>query len=123
MTDMPEEIFAWPSPFSNQGGEWVAECDDPEEKFIRADVVEAHVAEAVAKEREACAPYLKDGETPAERIERERQDCLALMALLAKEKLRSEAFRNALEVISQLSLHYSAADLGDIAAAAIRGRK
>jgi len=35
---------------------------------------------------DACFPYLKDGETPAECIERHRKDIDALMALLAKEK-------------------------------------
>jgi hypothetical protein len=89
----------------------------PEVRLIRADVVEARIAEAVVKEREACAPYLKDGETPAERIERERQDCLALMELLAKEKFRSTVLQCALQEISDLSPHCSSADLGDIAAA------
>jgi hypothetical protein len=37
-----------------------------------------------------CEKYLKEGETPAERIERDHLDSLALMGLLAKEKIRAE---------------------------------
>ena len=37
-----------------------------------------------------CAQYLKFGETPAERIEREINDCLALMKLLEKKQSRIE---------------------------------
>ena len=39
---------------------------------------------------EACAPYLKEGETPAERIERERKDLTATVGMLAAERRRSE---------------------------------
>ena len=39
---------------------------------------------------DACAIYLKEGETPAQRIERDHRDSLALMRLLAQEKLKSE---------------------------------
>lgn len=39
----------------------------------------------------ACEPYLKEGETPAERIERDHLDSLALMTLLAREKTKNEA--------------------------------
>lgn len=35
---------------------------------------------------DACTPYLKDGETPAERIQREVNDNAAVLDLLAKEK-------------------------------------
>lgn len=38
----------------------------------------------------AFAPYLKDGETPIERLERERHDNDILMGLLAKEKAHVE---------------------------------
>src|SRR6266850_519224 len=37
---------------------------------------------------EACAPYLKDDETPAQRIERERRESDGLITLLAQEKRR-----------------------------------
>lgn len=37
-----------------------------------------------------CQPYLKDGETPAERIERERKDLTATVGMLANERRRAE---------------------------------
>jgi hypothetical protein len=40
---------------------------------------------------QACKPYLKDGETPAECIQRNRSDVGSVMSLLAKEKFRIEA--------------------------------
>ena len=48
----------------------------------------AAILKEAAKMLEACAPYLKDGETPAQRIERERKDGAAVLGLLAKEKRR-----------------------------------
>lgn len=42
---------------------------------------------------DACAPYLKAGETPAERIERDRKDCDALMTVLATRTKECEALR------------------------------
>jgi len=42
-------------------------------------------------ERDDCAIYLKDGETPRQRMDRDHADGLALMGLLAKEKARVEA--------------------------------
>ena len=38
-----------------------------------------------------CGEYLKEGETPAERIDREIKDCLSMMKMLEKEKRKSEA--------------------------------
>jgi hypothetical protein len=66
-------------------GECVTDYGDATEGVLR-------FAELVADaEREACSPYLKDGETPAERIERDHRDTLALMTLLAQEKTKNEA--------------------------------
>jgi hypothetical protein len=48
------------------------------------------VDEAFAAERAACAPYLKDGETPVQCIKRNRTDIDALMGLLAAEKRKNE---------------------------------
>lgn len=47
----------------------------------------------------ACEPYLKEGETPAERIQRDHRDSLALMTLLAREKTKNEALLEALREI------------------------
>ena len=38
-----------------------------------------------------CSPYLKDGETPAECIARNRKDIDSLLTLLAREKAKNEA--------------------------------
>lgn len=40
-----------------------------------------------------CEEYLKEGETPAERIDREIKDCLSMMKMLEKEKRKSEALQ------------------------------
>lgn len=40
-----------------------------------------------------CDQYLKEGETPAQRIERERRDTEAVLNLLIREKQRTEAMR------------------------------
>ena len=50
----------------------------------------------------ACEPYLKEGKTPAERIERDHRDSLALMALLAREKTKNEALLEALKQIEPI---------------------
>ena len=46
----------------------------------------------------ACEPYLKDGETPAQRIQRERLDNFAALELLAREKRKTEALLHAAKV-------------------------
>lgn len=60
--------------------EWTPK--DPEARFWRDRVNE-------------CAPYLKDGETPLQRIERDHRDTMALMRLLAAEKIKNEALMSA----------------------------
>lgn len=49
----------------------------------------------------ACEPYLKDGETPAERIERERRDTTAALELLIREKRKTEVMLAALKRIRE----------------------
>ena len=51
---------------------------------------------------EACTPYLKDGETPAERIQRERKDTEAMTRLYAKERAKTEALLAALKEVLRL---------------------
>jgi len=51
-----------------------------------------------------CEQYLKDGETPAQRIERERRDTEAVLNLLIREKRKNERMREALQHIAQ---HFS----------------
>lgn len=40
-----------------------------------------------------CEQYLKEGETPAQRIERERRDTEAVLNLLIREKQRTQSMR------------------------------
>ena len=48
------------------------------------------VAEALVAD---CAIYLKDGETPRERMDRDHADILGLMKLLEREKRNTEALQ------------------------------
>ena len=54
---------------------------------------------------EACEPYLKDGETPVERIEREREDTAAMTRLYGREKEKTEALLRSEEHTSELQSH------------------
>ena len=66
-----------------------------------ADIAEKCAAELrrLHDQIAACEPYLKEGETPAERIERDHKDSLALMTLLAREKMRNQALLEALKTV------------------------
>jgi hypothetical protein len=55
----------------------------------------------------ACEPYLKEGETPAERIERERGDTDAVCRLYAKEREKNAELLEALRVFVSCSLPVS----------------
>ena len=74
-----------------------------------------------------CAIYLKEGETPAERIAREHRDTTALMELLAREKRKSEALLVALQdmvsdhmKLSEATLQVSRAAMANAEAATLR---
>lgn len=62
MTDMPEEIWAWffhrDSQSSHVKGGWLDDSDSGDTRYIRADVVEARIAEAVAKQAESVVAEL-----------------------------------------------------------------
>lgn len=49
-----------------------------------------------------CDVYLKEGETPAQRIERERRDTEAVLNLLIREKQRTEAMREVIGTLRDL---------------------
>jgi hypothetical protein len=53
----------------------------------RAEKAEALVAE--------CAEYLKEGETPRQRMDRDHKDALMLMELLVAEKTKVKALKEA----------------------------
>lgn len=54
--------------------------------------------ETLRKQILACAPFLKEGETPAECIERNRKDTDAVLTLLAQEKRKNETRQDEPEV-------------------------
>ena len=69
---------------------------------------------------DACEPYLKEGETPAERIERERGDTEAVCRLYAKEREKNiellEALRTAVDHLEGMP------DQEDVAACVVKAR-
>ena len=50
----------------------------------------------------SCQPYLKDGETPAECIKRNRDDSIALMELLAAERVKVSNYEKTMAAISEI---------------------
>ncbi len=62
-----------------------------------ADAVERELADLRAKLAD-CAPYLKDGETPRQRMDRDHQDVLSLMQMLAKDRADRDVLRAKLAV-------------------------
>jgi hypothetical protein len=70
--------------------ETCAAWDSAEHNARRAEVAEAHLVSLRAEHDALLAHWCKDGETLAERLQRERDDSLALMGLLAQEKQRAQ---------------------------------
>lgn len=70
--------------------QWRAAHDLVVRLVLAAMTAEAERDEARAQV-DACAEYLKPGETPAERIKREHDDCCSLMEMLAKDRERRDA--------------------------------
>lgn len=64
------------------------------------EIAEALIEQGRREAREEllkeCAPYLKEGETPAQRIKREFDDAQALLGLLAKARAERDAAIEAL---------------------------
>lgn len=87
----------------------ILEGPQPERPLYTADQMRQYARDAVAAERAPFAQYLKDGETPIQRLERERADVLAVTGLLAKEKFRSEKLeadlRKEAAILDWLSMH------------------
>ncbi len=92
------------------------------EQLLRAEAAEARLSEVEAErdeqkenlgvfwigetkhlreQIEACAPFMKDGETPAECIARNRKDTDSVMTLVVREKYRAEAAEARLLEIEQ----------------------
>lgn len=64
-----------------------------------------------------CAIYLKEGETPAQRIARDHGDSIALMTLLAREKRKSETLLEALKRVKETKVFLGAVAQGMMDAA------
>lgn len=77
-----------------------------------AALSEARCAQLQA-ERDACAPYLKEGETPAQRIQREIDDNVGVLGLLAKERARCAQMVEALEKARSRVKHWRRAGIDD----------
>lgn len=67
-----------------------------------------------------CAKYLKDGETPAQRIERERRDTDAVLTLLIREKERTRLLEDLLRSAHCIALRQGADTAWDTFAASIK---
>lgn len=80
----------WVAAVACNGSLAAAAQEDIRKSFAATLTVGAKCAQC-----EACAPYLKEGETPAERIERERRDCDGVLELLRQERLKNEAMLSA----------------------------
>jgi hypothetical protein len=78
------------APFFPADANWLADVAALLVREVRAarGVPEAPDAQRLVAE---CAPYLKDGETPAQCIERNRKDANAAVGLLAQERAKLEA--------------------------------
>jgi len=50
----------------------------------------------------SCQPYLKQGETPAECIKRNRDDSIALMELLAAERIKVSNYEKTMAAIGEI---------------------
>ena len=76
---------------------WKQEAEDAyktaESQFERAKAAEDQI--------DACRPYLKEGETPAECLARNRADIVRLMGKWGAEKMRSAKLRDDLDKIAQ----------------------
>lgn len=75
--------------------------DEGREWKARAEAAERAVAE--------CAEYLKEGETPRQRMDRDHADTLALMDMLAKDRVRREAAERAVAGAREAALRDAAA--------------
>lgn len=75
--------------YLSAGGLFNPELMDHEK--VRDLLIDARdVIEIADRERDACEPFLKEGETPAECIERNRADTDSVLTLLAQEKRKNE---------------------------------
>ena len=102
MSDTPRTDEAYREINRKLQGQWCSHSPTEQTAWDIARQLERELAEAkrnvyLSDQQEKaqrlideCAPYLKEGETPAERIKRDFLDCQAVTALLAKERQRAQ---------------------------------
>ncbi len=71
------------------------------EHFERAWQLRGDGIDRLRSQIDACRPYLKEGETPAECLARNRADIVRLMGKWGAEKMRSAKLRDDLDKIAQ----------------------
>ena len=76
-------------PYARSPGEMLDDRDEEIEQ-LKDEI------EQLRKRIDDCAPFLKEDETPAQRIERERADTEAVLKLLISEKREVERLRKEL---------------------------
>lgn len=111
---MPEPFdwcYEWDGPYGTRKFSAAphngARCDRSVALY-NADQMHAYasaLSEARCAQLAECAQYLKDGETPAQRIQREIDDNAAVLGLLAKERARCAQMVKALERCREMVGH------------------
>ena len=99
-SEAADEIARLRAQIREMAMQFLADLGQAQEALERAEAAEALIAE--------CAEYLKEGETPRQRMYRDHNDVLALMDMLVKEKIRRKtsegALNEAVEVMHRISL-------------------
>ena len=80
-----------PMTLSDRLSDCLPKVGEPEAQFCVVDTSDLRMV------LDGLAQYLKDDETPAQRIERERRDTGAALKLLAREKLKTERLEDMLK--------------------------
>ena len=80
-----------PMTLSDRLSDCLPKVGEPEAQFCMVDTADLRMV------LDGLAQYLKDDETPAQRIERERKDTGLVMRLLANEKRKTERLEDMLK--------------------------
>jgi hypothetical protein len=80
---------------------WIGRQPAEIRALTSAICTKAKMANELEQQIDACRPYLKEGETPAECLARNRADIVRLMGKWGAEKMRSAKLRDDLDKIAQ----------------------
>lgn len=86
-----------PMTLSDRLSDCLPKVGEPEAQFCVVDTADLRMV------LDGLAQYLKDDETPAQRIERERRDTEAALRLLVLEKMKTERLTNFLHRMLEAS--------------------